>query len=241
MLRGLYSLASAMDVSSANHEVVAENLAHVNSPGYRRQGLQFESFDAQTTGVSGPLPNERVSRVRGAGNYTQFDSGPMQQTGNPLDVALSGNGFFVLQGPQGQLYSRNGVLELGPGGQLRTRSGLPVLAGGSPVTIPENATNIQIARDGTISVDNNPLAKLDVVTIDRPESLRRAGDTTIQGGNPQPAAPGTVNVEQGFREGSNVNVVTEMVTMMLGMRHYEAAEKTLKAISDAIAQQTRPQ
>jgi flagellar basal-body rod protein FlgF len=241
MLRGLYSLASAMDLSASNHEVVAENLAHVNSPGYRRQGLQFESFDAASTSPSGPQPGERVSRVRSGGSYTHFDAGPLQQTGNPLDVALSGNGFFVLQGPQGPLYSRNGVLEIGPGGQLRTRSGLPVLAGGSPVTIPENASNIQIARDGTISVDNNPLAKLDIVAIDRPDSLRRAGDTTFQGGNPQPAAPGSVNVEQGFREGSNVNVVNEMVTMMIGLRHYEAAERTMKTISDAIAQQTRPQ
>jgi flagellar basal-body rod protein FlgF len=241
MIRGLYSLASAMDVSASNHEVVADNLAHANSPGFRRQGLQFESFDAPSSSASGPVPGERVSRVRSGGAYTQFDSGPLQQTGNPLDVALSGNGFFVLQGPQGPLYSRNGALELGPGNQLRTRSGLPVLAGGGPVTIPENAVNIQIGHDGTISADGTPLAKLDVVTIDRPESLRRAGDTAFQGGNPQPAAPGAVTVEQGFREGSNVNVVNEMVSMMLGMRHYEAAEKTLKAISDAIAQQTRPQ
>ena len=165
----------------------------------------------------------------------------MQQTGNPLDVALSGDGFFVLQGPRGPLYSRNGAFELGPGNQLRTRSGLPVLAGGGAVTIPENASNIQIGHDGTISVDGNAIAKLDVVTFDRTDSLQRAGDTAFQGGNPQPAGQGKVTVEQGFREGSNVNVVNEMVSMMLGMRHYEAAEKTLKSISDAIAQQTRPQ
>jgi flagellar basal body rod protein FlgG len=241
MLRGVYSLASAMDVAATNHELVAENLAHVNSPGYRRQSMQFESYAPAMAAGTSPQAGDGITNVRSGGVYTQFDSGPLQQTGNPLDVALGGDGFFVMQGPRGPLYSRNGAFELGPGNQLVSRSGLPVLAGGGPVSLPENAGSIQIGHDGTISVDGTPLAKLDVVTFDRPDSLRRAGDTAFEGGNPVPAADGRVTVEQGFREGSNVNVVNEMVSMMLGMRHYEAAEKTLKSISDAIAQQTRPQ
>jgi flagellar basal-body rod protein FlgF len=239
MLRGLYSLASAMDVSATNHELIAENLAHVNSPGYRRQSMQFEGFNPPTASGAG-LPGESISSVRSGGTYTEFEAGPMQQTGNPLDVALSGDGFFVLQGPKGPLYSRNGAFDLGPGNQLRSRAGVPVLAGGGPVTIPDGANNIQIGHDGTITVDGNTIAKLDIVTFDRPDSLRRAGDTAFEGGTPQPAVDGKVTVEQGFREGSNVNIVNEMVSMMLGMRHYEAAEKTLKSLSDAIAQQTRP-
>ena len=239
MLRGVYSLAGAMDVAATNHELVAENLAHVNSPGYRRQGLVFESYEPPSaTGT--PLPGERIDSVRSGGSYTQFESGPMQQTGSPLDVALSGDGFFVLQGPRGPLYSRNGALEIGPGNQLRTKSGLPILVDGGAVSLPENTSNIVIGRDGTISADGQTLGKLDVVTFDRPDALRRAGDTMFEGGAPRPVTDGRIAVEQGFREGSNVNVVSEMVSMMIGVRHYEAAEKTLKAISEAIAQQTRP-
>jgi flagellar basal body rod protein FlgG len=240
MLRGLYSLASAMDVAATNHEVVAANLAHSNTPGYCRQAIPFESFDPPSPMGTASQPYNPIISVRSGGAYTNFESGPLQQTGNPLDVAVSGDGFFVFQGPRGPLYSRNGGFELG-GGQLRTRSGLPVMAGGSPLTIPENASDIRIAQDGTVSADGTTLGTLDVVTFDRPETLRRAGDTTFEGGTPQTPAPGAVRVAQGFREGSNVNVVSEMVSMMLGMRHYEAAEKTMRAMSDAIAQQTRPQ
>src|SRR5436190_2423888 len=123
MLRGLYSLASAMDVSATNHEVVAANLAHVNSPGYRRQAMQFESFVPQPSTGGASRPDNTIPSVRAGNTYTSFESGPLQQTGNPLDVSVSGDGFFVFQGPRGPLYSRNGAFEIGAGGQLQTRSG----------------------------------------------------------------------------------------------------------------------
>ena len=242
MIRGVYSLASAMDTAAINHEVVANNLAHVNTPGYRRQGLQVESFNPrQLTPSADAQPTSRVAAVRPGGAFTTFDSGPVQQTGNPFDLALNGDGFFVLDGPSGPLYSRNGTFTLGSDGQLQTQSGLRVRGNGGPIAIPPGASSVQIGQDGTISADGLEVGKLDIASFDRPELLRRAGDTTFEGPAPQTPPPGAVRVEQGYREGSNVNPVHEMVSMMLGYRHYEAAEKTLRAISDALGQQTRVQ
>src|SRR5947209_17929464 len=115
MIRGMYSAASALDTAATNQELVAENLAQATAPGYRRQGLLFAAYSPLGTSE----PGAQLQDVRSPGSFTQFEPGGLQQTGNPLDLAVSGNAFFVLDGPNGPLYTRNGVFEMNGQGQLQ--------------------------------------------------------------------------------------------------------------------------
>jgi flagellar basal body rod protein FlgG len=238
MLSGLYQVAGAMESISRSHEVISENLVHAATPGYRRQGLAFEAAPLPSPGESGRGP---VRANRSAVSFTYLETGALQKTDNPLDAALSGSACFTVQGPNGPLYTRNGSFQMSPTGELQTRSGgYPVLAGGSPITLPTDTNSINIAGDGTISANGTVVGQLQLASFANSEGLRRVGPTLFEGGNPQAPAPDSVRVEQGFRESSNVQPVQEMVAMMLGMRYYEAAQKAMQTMTDAIAQNTRP-
>jgi flagellar basal body rod protein FlgG len=226
-----------METAARNHEIVAENLANAATPGYRRHGSLFE-FNP----IAGNDPISITSNMTSAGRstgYSNFESGPLQQTTNPLDFAIVGNGFFVLDGPNGPLYTRNGSFERSATGELRLRGSNYRLSGG--VNIPPEADQITLSADGAIYANGTEVGRVPLATFDRPEAMRRVGTTLFEADNPQTPSPGDARVEQGYREGSNVQAVQEMVGMMLGMRHYEAAEKALRAISDAISQNTRVQ
>ncbi len=240
MIQGFYSAASALDVASRNHEIVAQNLAHANMPGYRRRTIAFESFDQA---LSAAYPNAtrtttspQVSRVR-----TVFEPGSYQATDGPLDLAIQGDGFFVLQGPKGPLYTRNGVFTLNGEGEMRSMDGLPVLGTGGPIQIPPGTLQITVREDGSVLADRAQLGQLQLASFADPNLLVPVGTTLFEAPASVAAQPSTATVQQGFRESSNVQVVDEMVQMIAGMRHYEAAERALRSLSDAIALNTNPQ
>jgi flagellar basal-body rod protein FlgF len=242
MLRGLYTVAGAMETAARNHELISENLVHATTPGYRRQGLVFEvapsSGDADLPGATA-VPS-RAGRT--PNSFVYLESGSLQKTDNPLDVALAGNAFFTVQGPNGPLYTRNGSFQLSATGELQTRGGgYPVLGGGSALNLPADTSSIKITGDGTVLANGAAVGQLQLASFANSASLRRVGPTLFDGTDPQTPPLGSVQVEQGFRESSNVQPVQEMVSMMLGMRYYEAAEKAMQAMSDAVAQNTRPQ
>jgi flagellar basal body rod protein FlgG len=238
MLSGLYSAAAALELGARNHEVIAENLAHVATPGYRRQGLIFDSFADSLMNPSG----EPQRLVTEPASFSMMEAGPLQQTHNPLDVAVVGDAFFVLQGPNGPVYTRNGAFEPTATGALQARGlGYPVLGQGGPINIPPNTSMIGVGPDGTVSANGTIVGQLQIASFARPQDLRRIGSTLFEGGAPAAPVGDSFRVEQGFREGSNVQPVHEMVNMIMGMRYYEAAEKSMRALSEAIALNTRPQ
>jgi flagellar basal-body rod protein FlgF len=240
MIRGLYSAASALDAASLNQELVADNLANVNTPGFRRHGLLFETVQQDVENDQQGSANS-VQGMKPAGFYTNFEGGPLQHTGNPLDLASSSNVFFVLNGPNGPLYTHNGTFERNAQGLLQSHSGLPVRSPGGAITIPPGATNITVNPDGTVLADNAQVGRLQLAEFPDPSVLQRAGTTLFEGPGGRQPNPGTYQIQQGYREGSNVQIVNEMVSMLMGMRHYEAAQKALSALGDALAQNTRPQ
>jgi flagellar basal-body rod protein FlgF len=241
MIRGLYSAATALDVAQQNHEVIAHNLAHANVPGYRRRGVAFETFDqslgrASSTQASSDIIGSRVSSV-----YHGFEAGPIHLTGNPLNVALEGDGFFVLQGRNGPLYTRNGSFKLGANGELQSSDGLPVRGTGGPIRVPPNTAEIAIAADGTVSADNTAVGQLQVARFPDARELVRVGTTLFEApAGVQPQA-GTGQVRQGYLEGANVQVVNEMVAMIASSRRFESAQRALRALSQALQLSTRPQ
>jgi flagellar basal body rod protein FlgG len=271
MIRGLYAAATGVDGMTTMQDFSAENLAHVNVPGYRRQGVAYETFEAvlrSTPDIQEPqadLVNTRPTpftpgpgtgafQPTESGNatdsllgtrvsftYTSFVAGPLERTGNPLDVATTGDAFFVVDGPTGPLLTRNGSFQIGQGGQLQTTSGLNLRGEGGAVNIPPNTADISISEDGTVFADGVNVGRLLLVSVPLPTGLTRAGTTLFQG--PIPAtgpAPGTVQVLQGYREQSNVQPVREMVNMLTALRTVEANDRALRALSEAIALATRP-
>jgi flagellar basal body rod protein FlgG len=241
MIRGLYSAATALNAVSQNQELVSENLANASVPGYRRHGLIFEVLPPE----SGTAPTPAGAELRGtraAGGYTNFDAGPIQYTGSSLDLALSPNVYFVLDGPGGPLYTRNGTFRRSAGGELQSHSGLAVRGvGGRGIVVPPNAAQITVSQDGIVLADNVEVGRLQLAEFRDPSVLERAGTTLFQGPQGPPPQPGTFKVEQGYREGSNVQVVNEMVSMLTGMRYYEAAERALRALGEAVGLNTKPQ
>jgi flagellar basal body rod protein FlgG len=243
MMRGLYDAATALQEALNNQEVSAANLANSTTTSYRRQGYAFGTFAATLDQAISGLPTGAAAGATGSGIYTSFDPGPFQNTGRPLDLAITGDGYFVLSGgPGGTLYTRNGSFELNSEGQLQTTSGLTVQGEGGPIFIPPTASRITVGPDGIVLADNNQVGRIQLARFPNPRgTLRRVGDTLFQGPPPPVQQElGDVRVEQGYREGSNVQVVREMVLMLSGMRYYEASERALRTLSEAQSQNTRP-
>lgn len=241
MFRGLYAAATALDGSLQRHEIIAQNLAHLDVPGYRRQDMNFESFDL-ALGASAPgHETGDILGTRPTGVFRVFEPGTLKYTGNPLDVALTGDGFFVVDGPNGPLYTRNGTFEVNVQGELQTKGGLPVAGTGGRIIIPPDAASVTISPDGTLLANGTTLGQLQVVRFANPNQLTAAGTTLFEAPAGVTPEQGEVLVHQGYREGSNVNAVNEMVAMIAGMRHYEASQRALRALSEAVQQHTTQQ
>lgn len=240
MIRGLYSSAGALQMAERNHEVIANNLANANMPGFRRQLVAFETAAQQASagGTSGTNPSS--IGAPGPRPITVFEPGAMQQTERQLDLALNGDGFFVVEGPNGPLYTRNGVFELNAEGRLQTNGGLPVSGTTGQIIVPTGTVKIQINFDGTVVADGSEVGQLKLASFKESDmqNLVHAGTTLYsapRGIVPQDA---TATVQQGFQESSNVQVVDEMVRMIAGARMYEASQRAMRAISDSIEQRT---
>jgi flagellar basal body rod protein FlgG len=177
-----------------------------------------------------------------AQHYSTFTPGDIQFTGNPLELAIDGDGFFVLDGPKGPLYTRNGQFMLNASGQLVTPGGLMLAGdGGGALSIPANAAKIIVSQDCTVSADNTPIGRIRLASFVDPGQLVRAGTTLFEAPPGVGAQASTASIRQGYREGSNVQVVHEMVQMIAGMRQYEAAAKALRSLSDATQQRINGQ
>jgi flagellar basal-body rod protein FlgF len=243
MISGMFSAASALDGLSQNQDVVAENLAHASVPGYRRRGLSFDMGGTESGGKTNPAPKS-ASGLQGPGAghlYSSFEPGTLQYTNNPLDLAIKGDGFFVVDSPSGPMYTRNGCFALNPKGELVSAQGMTLQGSSGTLRIPPSAAKITISANGSIMADKTSVGQVKLVRFADPKQLETAGTTLFTAPADAQPQPAKATVEQGYREGSNVQIVNEMVSMIAGMRHYEALQHTLKALSDAIQQNTRPQ
>jgi flagellar basal-body rod protein FlgF len=241
MLQGYYSAASGMSAALQNQDILSQNLASAPVPGYRRQTLSFEEFVSSQSASDSSMPSRQLHGANIAKNSSFFAPGTYQKTGNPLECAIQGDGFFVLDGPNGPLYTRNGQFQINAAGQLVSASGYPVTGSNGPLQIPSNAAQIVISQDGTVSADNTQVGQLRLASFSEPNQLVRAGTTLFSAPDGVSPQTSTASVRQGYREGSNVSVVQEMVQMISGMRQYEAAAKALRSLSDAMQQRINGQ
>jgi flagellar basal-body rod protein FlgG len=255
MMRSLWISKTGMEAQQTQLDVVSNNLANVGTTGYKRSHAVFEDLMYQTLRQSGAATSEQSQLptglqvglgVRTVATSRQFSQGNLQQSGNPLDVAIKGNGFFQIQMPDGSTgYTRDGSFQVSATGQLVNNSGYTVQPG---ITMPANAQTVTVADDGTVSATipgqtaPQVLGQIQLASFINPAGLEAKGQNifaeTAASGTPNSGAAGANglgNLAQGFLETSNVNVVEELVTMIQAQRAYELNSKAIST-SDQMLQ-----
>ena len=255
MIRSRWIAKTGMVGQQTKLDTISHNLATVGTNGFKRGGVMFEDLMYQTLRPAGSASSEQTQLptglqvglgVRVAASARFFSQGNLQQTGNNLDVAVKGQGFFQIQLPDGTTgYTRDGSFQVDSNGTLVTNNGYAVQPG---ITVPANAQSLSIAADGTVNatvpgqVAPQTLGQLQLASFVNPAGLESRGQNlygeTSASGTPQSAAPnssGMGALQQGFVEGSNVNVVEELVSMIATQRAYELNSKAIQT-SDQMLQ-----
>jgi flagellar basal-body rod protein FlgG len=248
MIRGLYTSSAGMQVEALRQEAIANNLANLNTAGFRRDLAIMESRKglklSRTNVPTGPGAEAGTKRVPigtvGTGVVVQrmvkdFTQGDLRETENPFDLALQGQGFFTVQGANGQaFYSRDGQFTRAVDGTMVDKAGNKLMGQGGPLVVNGK---LDVSPEGVVSIDGRPRDRLALVQFDDPErDLAKHGDTLYQdmgSAGPKPA-PG-LRVHQGALEGANVNSVQEMVHMIAAMRQYEANQKAVQSQDETLS------
>jgi flagellar basal-body rod protein FlgG len=250
MLRALYSASAGMQSQQTNLDVIANNLANVNTTGFKKVKAEFQDLLYQTSrsagadqggGNSVPTSLQIGHGSRLISTSKIFTNGEMTQTGERLDVAIQGDGFFEVQLPDGtQAFTRDGALKVASDGRVTTSDGLPLQGGWQP--IPAGTEQINISPNGAVTVKGSggiQTFQVQLVRFANPAGLESAGRNifkeTPASGTAEIGAPGENGygeLQQGYLEMSNVKVVEEMVNMILAQRAYEVNSKAVQTADE---------
>jgi flagellar basal-body rod protein FlgF len=216
-----------------NHlDVIANNMANINTSGYKSQNLHFAEYimPSADTGAFAPQDNE-VSYVDMFTTRTNFDHGSIKLTENDFDLALNSDGFFTIQLENGtEAYTRNGAFRVDSTGQLISSEGLPVMTDAGPISFSVEDGLVEIAEDGTIATELGIRGKIKVVDFEDTRTLEKIGETMFKGKDPIQAAE--VRMIQGAVENSNVYGVTEVTRLIEVTRAYDATSKVVKDLDE---------
>ncbi len=256
MIRALWTAASGMQAQQLNIDVVANNLANTNTTGFKKSRADFQDLMYQTLKSAG-APSTNATQapsgiqvglgVKTASVTKMFTAGTLTQTGNDLDLAIEGDGFFQIQQPDGTTaYSRAGAFKKDNQGRMVTSDGYPLLP---EIIIPNNASKVTIGTDGTVSVlqagQTNPtsVGTIQLANFSNPSGLSSIGHNLYpQSDSSGIATTGTAGqnglgtIDQGALEMSNVSVMEEMVNMIVGQRAYEINSKAVQAADEMLQQ-----
>jgi len=215
-------------------DVISNNLSNINTRAYKADRILFESYLQKNLATNANPPTSGKSTDDAAylvtsQVYTDFSQGPMQPTGNPLDIALHGEGFFTVQTGEGKRYWRGGTLQINQKGDLITRDGWRLLdVNKKPITV--GFMKFSINDDGTvINKDNLLIAKIRIVDFKDKSILTKEGNGLFTASHPKRAVASSAFVKQGFMEGSNINPVAEMAKMITALRSYQAFQKAIQS------------
>lgn len=215
MQAGFKDLMTASLIYKLRFDNIANNMANINTSGYKKSVLSFhQALDAAA-----------VSKI-------DFNTGPIVHTGNNLDVALNGFGFFKVRTARGVRYTRDGAFSLDPGGTLTTRTGEAVLGDNGPIVV--RGKQVSITEDGEVTVDGRSVGRLQVVSLEEREMLRREGGSLYRyegtAGGEKPAE--NVQIKQTYLEKSNVGATEEMVRMLKTFRGFESVQKAIQSLDE---------
>lgn len=253
MIRSLWVAATGMEAQQLNIDITSNNLANVNTTGFKRSRGDFQDLLYQTVVPAGAASSGATQAptgiqvgmgVRPVAVQKIFTQGDYQQTGNSLDLAVDGDGFFQVMQPNGEIaYTRAGALKMDEEGQIVTSDGYPIEPS---ITIPSTATTISIGASGIVSVRNADGSLTEVGQIELAKFLNSAGLNSIgrnlylqtpSSGEPVTGTPGLDGfgtISQGFLEMSNVNVVEEMVNLIAAQRAYEVNSKAIQTADEML-------
>jgi len=255
MMRSLWIAKTGLDAQQTNLDVISNNLANTSTNGFKRSRAVFEDLLYQTLRQPGAQTTEQTqvpsglqvgTGVKPVSTVRNFAQGNLQQTGNNLDMAINGQGFFQVQMPDGTTsYTRDGSFQLDANGTLVTSNGFPIIG---PITVPPGAQDIAVSQDGTVSaivagqVAPQQLGQIQLATFVNPAGLFSRGQNLYQetaaSGAPTQAVAGTNGtgqISQGYVETSNVNVVEELVGLIQAQRAYEINSKSISTSDQMLA------
>jgi flagellar basal-body rod protein FlgF len=222
-------------------DVVANNIANINTTGFKAERTLFQEYLSPTAHEDNFTGRDRrVSFVQDRATMHDFAGGPVEPTKNPLDVAIDGNAFLAVQTPAGERYTRDGSLQINNQGQLVTASGYPVLGTNGPIVFQQTDHDINISQDGTVTVlegtnrIDSVRSKIRMVQFASPQQLVKEGSNLYSAGPGATAQPSlTAKLNQGFIERSNVSSVTEMTRMIEVTRAYTELSNMLQSQGDS--------
>ncbi|VAX30349.1 Flagellar basal-body rod protein FlgF [hydrothermal vent metagenome] len=226
MYKGIYIAASGAILKNAELSLTARNIANASTPGYKKERTSFSSYLLPSSeNISNP---ERVMVEKGK-TLTDFSAGEFIKTGNPLDVAIEGDGFFVLEGKK---YTRRGDFRLDEEGNLLNTEGFKVMGvDDTPLQLPQG--RMEIGPGGDIMVNGTTAGRLKIVDFPQPYKLIQAGDATYLAPAESKPVESSSRVSSGVIEGSNVNLIKEMVGMIRITREFETYQKMIQAFDSA--------
>ncbi len=255
MMRALWTSASGMAAQQLNVDIISNNMANVNTDGYKKQKVDFQDMLYQTLKSPGTATSSGTVAPSGiqvglgssvVATTRQFSLGNFQETSNPLDLAIEGDGFFQLEQPNGDIaYTRAGSFKLDAEGNVINSEGMKM----SPnIAIPSSSIEITVAADGTISVLNGETNLIETVgtsvqiaRFSNPAGLKSLGHNlfvpTVSSGDPSEGTPGSAGLgglAQGYIELSNVKIVEEMVALIAGQRAYEICSRSIQASDEML-------
>ncbi len=252
MIKAMRTAASGMSAQQMNVDNIANNLANTNTTGFKKSKLEFQDVlyqnfrRAGTTSAAGrelPVGLSIGYGTKPSATVREYSTGDLSPTGNPLDMAIEGDGFFQVQMPDGTTaYTRDGAMKMSADGQLVTTEGYFILP---EITVPSDAMSVAIGSDGTVSVQQfgqdtpTDIGQLELARFVNPAGLAAIGKNlmvqTSASGDPTtdvPAQNGIGTIAQGYLEMSNVQVVDEMVNMIVAQRSYEMNSKAIQTADD---------
>lgn len=237
MNRGIYTVLSGGIAQERRLEIITNNIANINTSGYKREEPIFKTYLPKMIGINGdissisPISNRDKAFVEVIRTITQFSPGNIRHTGSPLDMAIEGDGFFVVETRDGNRYTRDGSFTIDSERRLTTQDGFLVLGEGGPIIIEKG--KLTIDSSGRILIDGNEIDNLMIVDFSKPYRLQKAGNTLFKGEGGTPSE--NFKVLQGMIEFSNVEPILELSSMIEVMRSYEAYQKVIQSIDETTA------
>jgi len=253
MLRAFSTAATGMTAKQMMVDIIANNLANINTTGFKRSQINFqdllyvemeESGTEVASGITSPTGLEIGSGVRAASTIKVFSAGEFQNTGRNLDIAIRGEGFFQVTLPNGDLrYTRDGALQINANGELVTTTGYSIEPA---ISIPIDAASIDIGKDGGVNITDaagtqSVVGNIQLARFPNPSGLSSEGDNllaeTEASGTPTTGTPGESgfgSIQSGFLEKSNVQMVSELINLITAQRAYEINSRAIKAGDDML-------
>jgi flagellar basal-body rod protein FlgG len=254
MIKSLYSAATGMNAQQTNLDNISNNIANANTTGFKRSRVEFQDLVYETLrgtaataqGTAVPVELQVGGGTKPVATVRNFETGSAQNTGNPLDMMIRGDGFFQLLMPDGtRAYSRDGSWKVSPDGQVVNADGLPMEP---PISIPQDATGVMVETDGRVMVTTSTatqpteLGRIELARFVNPAGLSSMGGNlykqTVASGDPivaQAGLDGTGTLDQGYLESSNVKIVDEMIALITAQRSYELNSKSIQTADSMIS------